>query len=76
MRATAMTGRAAFALTLLRLWAGKVLNAIGVPGVVVPGDVRSLGRPAPIVGPFGEPGPHRVQLDITGGGEKVGAQRL
>jgi len=32
-----MRRRSAFMLTLLRLWAGKVLNAIGVPGVLVPG---------------------------------------
>jgi len=36
-----MTGRAAFVLTLLRFWAGKVLNAIGVPGVVVPGTYEA-----------------------------------
>ena len=36
-----MTGRAAFVLTVLRLWAGKVLNAIGVPGVVVPGTYEA-----------------------------------
>jgi len=32
-----MTKHASLALTMLRFWAGRVLNAIGVPGVLVPG---------------------------------------
>lgn len=33
--------QASFALTMLRLWAGKVLNAIGVPGIVQPGTYEA-----------------------------------
>jgi hypothetical protein len=33
--------QASFALTLLRLWAGKLLNAIGVPGIVQPGTYEA-----------------------------------
>ncbi len=33
--------QASFALTLLRLWAGKVLNAIGVPGIIQPGTYQA-----------------------------------
>jgi hypothetical protein len=33
--------RAWLAVTLIRFWAGKVLNAIGVPGVVQPGTYES-----------------------------------
>ena len=36
-----MTRHARFALTLLRFWAGKVLNAVGVPGVVLPGTYEA-----------------------------------
>jgi hypothetical protein len=36
-----MTTHASFALTMLRLWAGKLLNAIGVPGVVQPGTYEA-----------------------------------
>ena len=32
---------APFTLTLLRMWAGKVLNAIGVPGVLQPGTYEA-----------------------------------
>lgn len=35
------TKPAAFVVTLLRFWAGKVLNAIGVPGVVQPGTYEA-----------------------------------
>ena len=36
-----ITAHAPFALTMLRLWAGKLLNAIGVPGVVQPGTYQA-----------------------------------
>src|SRR5882724_6564525 len=36
-----ITQHARFAFTLLRLWAGKVLNAIGVPGVLQPGTYEA-----------------------------------
>ncbi len=36
-----ITTSASFAVTMLRLWAGRVLNAIGVPGVVQPGTYEA-----------------------------------
>jgi hypothetical protein len=36
-----ITTHARFMFTLLRFWAGKVLNAIGVPGVLQPGTYEA-----------------------------------
>ena len=47
--------RASLAVTLLRLWAGKALNAIGVPGIVQPGTYEAGIGPASVritVGPL------------------------
>jgi hypothetical protein len=36
-----ITTYASLGMTMLRLWAGKLLNAIGVPGVVQPGTYEA-----------------------------------
>jgi hypothetical protein len=49
------TKRASFVVTLLRFWAGKALNAIGVPGIVQPGTYEAGVGPASVriaVGPL------------------------
>ena len=49
------SNRASLGLTLLRLWVGKALNAIGVPGVVRPATYEAGIAPASVritVGPL------------------------
>ena len=41
MTADAITKQAWLVVTLIRFWAGKVLNAIGVPGIVQSGTYES-----------------------------------
>jgi hypothetical protein len=55
MMAQVITRRARLVLTLIRFWGGKLLNAIGVPGVVQPGTYESSVGPTSVritVGPL------------------------
>ena len=55
MIAQVIAKRAWLAVTLSRFWGGKVLNAIGVPGVVQPGTYESSVGPTSVritVGPL------------------------
>jgi hypothetical protein len=55
MIAHVIVKRVWLAVTLVRFWAGKVLNAIGVPGVVLPGTYESGVGPTSVritVGPL------------------------
>ena len=55
MMAQVIAKRMWLAVTLIRFWGGKVLNAIGVPGVVQPGTYESSVGPTSVritVGPL------------------------
>ena len=55
MTTDVITKHAWLAVTLIRFWAGKVLNAIGVPAVVQPGTYESGVGPTSVritVGPL------------------------
>jgi len=85
MTAHAIARRAWLALTLIRFTAGKLLNAIGVPGVVQPGTYESGVGPTSVritVGPLFtvvsvngvDVYIHRLTGAIDGVGMSVGTQ--